>query len=206
MEPTTPTPIPVPLATPIPTSTSVPTPTALLHPTLMEKLRLGSPTPAHTDLSTLNRYQTESEINRTLYGLQETSPFPKLPPYFVHPSETESARGSEAESELSTLKCTKGYTPPHAPRKKLVMTTTPLSTTTTATIAAAVRKSSTDGRPHSAGSSSKGGLSGGNSSHKSFAKQKGIFMLTVVELIREPSRKGQPPTVLDPFPITVVHS
>lgn len=36
------------------------------------------------DLATLNRPQTENEINKTLFGLQEASPFPKLPPYFVH--------------------------------------------------------------------------------------------------------------------------
>lgn len=71
---------------PAPT-TLLPPPTALLHPTLIEKMRLGSPSTAHMDLSTLNKHQTENEINETFYGLQRASPFPKLPAYFVHQSE-----------------------------------------------------------------------------------------------------------------------
>lgn len=90
-----------PILTPPPSL--VPPLTALLHPTLLEKMRLGSPSTAHTDLSTLNRYQTDNEINETFYQLQKASPFPKLPVYFVHQSapgdtereavETSSARG-----------------------------------------------------------------------------------------------------------------
>jgi hypothetical protein len=65
-------------------SPPLPPPSSLLHPTLLEKMRLNSPTSAHMELTTLNRQQTENEINETLYNLQEASPFPKLPPYFVH--------------------------------------------------------------------------------------------------------------------------
>ena len=128
MEPITPSPVPVP----IPLATPIAPPTSLLHPSLMEKLRLGSPTPAHMDLTTLNRHQSENEINKTLYGLQEMSPFPKLPPYFVHPSEE---GGSREDSERSTLRHTPNQTPPHAPRKRSVVmnTTPPLTTTITTT-------------------------------------------------------------------------
>lgn len=70
------------------TPPALPPPLALLHPTLLEKMRLDSPTPAHMHLTTLNRQQTEEEISDTLYGLQETAPFPKLPLYFVHQDES----------------------------------------------------------------------------------------------------------------------
>lgn len=62
----------------------IPPPSSLLHPTLLEKMRLGSPSSAHIQLSTLNRTQSEQAISETLYGLQNTAPFPRLPPYYVH--------------------------------------------------------------------------------------------------------------------------
>lgn len=81
----------------------LPPPSALLHPTLMEKMRLNSPTSAHMHLNTLNRQQTENEINETLYGLQEAAPFPKLPPYFVHRPEGESTQ-DESVARSSMLR------------------------------------------------------------------------------------------------------
>ena len=62
----------------------VPPPSSLLHPTLLEKMRLGSPSSAHIQLSTLNRAQSNRSISETFYGLQDTAPFPRLPPYYVH--------------------------------------------------------------------------------------------------------------------------
>ncbi len=59
-------------------------PSSLLHPTLLEKMRLDSPTIAHMRLSTRNQRQSPHEMNQTLYKLQSDAPFPKLPPYFVH--------------------------------------------------------------------------------------------------------------------------
>ncbi len=155
MELVTPAQVAVPLTTPIPP------PTALLHPSLMEKLRLGSPTSAHMDLATLNRYQTDNEISKILYGLQEASPFPKLPPYFVHQSDAEG--GNREESERSTLRHSEDQTPPHAPRKKLVMAT---------------NSPPPNGRPSTAGSrSGKLDLGGKNSRNRDSSvsrhKQKG---------------------------------
>lgn len=76
-------------------TTLFPPPTSLLHPTLLEKMRLGSPSNAHVHLSTLNRHQTENEISETFYKLHDASPFPKLPPYFVHKSNLD-ARGGDS--------------------------------------------------------------------------------------------------------------
>ena len=90
--------MPHPTLTPHPTL--VPPPTALLHPTLLEKLRLGTPTMAHVDLSTLNHHQTENEINNTFYELEKTSPFPKLPVYFVHKSTAGGADGGEGRGHV----------------------------------------------------------------------------------------------------------
>ena len=61
-----------------------PPPSSLLHPTLLEKMRLGSPSSAHIHLSTLNRPQSSQSISETFYSLQDSAPFPRLPPYYVH--------------------------------------------------------------------------------------------------------------------------
>lgn len=71
----------------------LPPPTSLLHPTLLEKMRLDSPSTAHMHLSTRNKQQTDNEINETFYKIQNAAPFPKLPPFFVHKSEAESHGG-----------------------------------------------------------------------------------------------------------------
>ena len=89
------------LASPLTPAPPPPPPSALLHPTLLEKMRLDSPTPAHMHLTTLNRQQTEEEINDTLYGLQETAPFPKLPLYFVHRDESGGDASAMRERKLS---------------------------------------------------------------------------------------------------------
>ena len=70
-----------------------PSPTSLLHPALLEKMRVGSPSSAHMLLSTLNRQQSEKEIRDTLYELQKVAPFPNLPPYFIHKSEFSGQEG-----------------------------------------------------------------------------------------------------------------
>ena len=62
----------------------IPPPSSLLHPTLLEKMRLGSPSSAHIQLSTLNRGQNNQIISEALYSLQDSAPFPRLPPYYVH--------------------------------------------------------------------------------------------------------------------------
>ena len=59
-------------------------PSALIHPTLLEKLRLGAPTSGHIQLSTLNKSQSQHAVVDEFYRLQDSSPFPKLPPYFIH--------------------------------------------------------------------------------------------------------------------------
>ena len=59
-------------------------PSALMHPTLLEKLRLGAPTSGHIQLSTLNKSQSQHAVVDEFYRLQDSSPFPKLPPYFIH--------------------------------------------------------------------------------------------------------------------------
>lgn len=57
---------------------------SLMHPVLLEKMRLGSPSSSHIKLSTLNADQSQQDIIETFYNLHKTSPFPKLPPYYVH--------------------------------------------------------------------------------------------------------------------------
>ena len=66
----------------------LPPPSSILHPTLLEKMRLGSPSQAHRHLSTINSTQTNNAISETLYGLQDNAPFPRLPPYYVHHHES----------------------------------------------------------------------------------------------------------------------
>lgn len=82
----------------------------------MEKLRLGSPSAAHVDLATLNRHQTEHEINETLYGLQRVSPFPKLPPYFVHKSASED--NGDRDGSETNVKAPRGIRKPTEVEKK----------------------------------------------------------------------------------------
>lgn len=92
------TPLPVQHTPPAPPPPIIPSPTSLLHPTLLEKLRLGSPSTEHIELNTLNRYQTENDVNEAFYKLHTTSPFPKLPPYFVHQQEEEDPFTKEEEA------------------------------------------------------------------------------------------------------------
>lgn len=73
-------------------------PSALIHPTLLEKLRIGTPTEGHQQLCTLNNPQNESSIVDQLYTLQTTSPFPKLPSYYIH---SDSNRG-KVDTRAST--------------------------------------------------------------------------------------------------------
>ena len=79
-------------------------PSALIHPTLLEKMRLGSPTPSHIHLSAMNR--TQHAVMDEFYRLQDSSPFPRLPPYYVHSS-------SMAENERDKAQSS----PPHVNRK-----------------------------------------------------------------------------------------
>ena len=55
-------------------------PTSLMHPTLMEKLRLGLPTSGylHTDST------VPIDTVTSFYRLQDISPFPHLSPYYIH--------------------------------------------------------------------------------------------------------------------------
>ena len=84
-------------------STLLPLPTSLLHPALLEKMRLSSPSSAHVHLSTLNRHQTENEISETFYDLQNVSPFPKLPPYFVHKSNFNAGSSDSGDDKGGTF-------------------------------------------------------------------------------------------------------
>ena len=78
----------------------IPPPSSLLHPTLLEKMRLDSPSSAHIQLSTLNRGQSNQVISETLYSLQDSAPFPRLPPYYVHkPRDSDAARTSGVGTE-----------------------------------------------------------------------------------------------------------
>ena len=78
----------------------LPPPSSLLHPTLLEKMRLDSPSSAHIQLSTLNRGQSNQVISETLYSLQDSAPFPRLPPYYIHkPIDSDAARTSGVGTE-----------------------------------------------------------------------------------------------------------
>ena len=65
-------------------TTSFPPPDSLIHPILLEKMRLGSPSSSHIQLSTLNSNQSQQDISEAFYDLHKTTPFPRLPPYYVH--------------------------------------------------------------------------------------------------------------------------
>ena len=65
-------------------------------------MRLGSPSSAHIQLSTLNRGQSNQVISETLYSLQDSAPFPRLPPYYVHkPTNSDVARTSGKGTECA---------------------------------------------------------------------------------------------------------
>ena len=81
----------------------IPPPSSLLHPTLLEKLRLGSPSSAHIHLSTINREQSNQSISETFYGLQDSAPFPRLSPYYIHkPTDTDIHRPSSIGARMDT--------------------------------------------------------------------------------------------------------
>ena len=69
-----------------------------LHPTLLEKLRLGSPSEHHMQWSAINRSSDGVAASRQLHELQSSAPFPKLPPYYCH-----SLLGDSEDSELVEL-------------------------------------------------------------------------------------------------------
>lgn len=74
---------PTPLTT---TEDQTSPPRLTMHPTLLEKLRLGTPTPHHIHFSTINSKQSGSATKTDLHKIHQTSPFPKLPAYFSSPS------------------------------------------------------------------------------------------------------------------------
>ena len=81
------TPVPQWSPTPMTTTEDQTSPPQLtMHPTLLEKLRLGTPTPHHVQFSTINSKQSRSATNTDLLKIHQTSPFPKLPAYFNSPS------------------------------------------------------------------------------------------------------------------------
>ncbi len=70
------------------TAVDLPPPGSLIHPVLLEKMRLnGSSSKKHTQLTTLNIDRSQQDIYEAFYDLHKTNPFPKLPPYYVHKSE-----------------------------------------------------------------------------------------------------------------------
>ena len=85
------------------TSIELPPPDSLIHPVLLEKMRLGSPSTSHTQLSTLNSDQSQQGIHEAFYDLHKTNPFPRLPPYYVHKSEELNRTNSEMGSRGSVF-------------------------------------------------------------------------------------------------------
>ncbi|XP_064383505.1 F-box only protein 16-like [Halichondria panicea] len=77
----------------------LPPPDSLIHPVLLEKMRLnGSPSTRHTQLTTLNIDQSQQDIHEAFYDLHKSNPFPRLPPYYVHKSEHSHAGQIETSS------------------------------------------------------------------------------------------------------------
>lgn len=68
-----------------------------LHPTLLEKLRLGSPSEQHMQWSAINRSSDRETASRQLHELQSSAPFPKLPPYYSHSPHGDSAASEPVE-------------------------------------------------------------------------------------------------------------
>lgn len=81
---------------------TTPPPSALMHPTLLEKMRLGTPTSGHIHLCTVNRSQSQTVARDEFYRLQDASPFPRLPPYYVHSSTAAVKRTSERDHVQSS--------------------------------------------------------------------------------------------------------
>ncbi len=52
-------------------------PDSVMHPGLLEKLRLGQPTPGYLS-------SVPIDTQTSFYKMQDVSPFPHLPPYYVH--------------------------------------------------------------------------------------------------------------------------
>ena len=74
--------------------TSPPQPT--MHPTLLGKLRLGSPSAKHVQYSAVNRNNSRTATT-ALHELQQSAPFPKLPPYYTTGSDTAGWNGGTGE-------------------------------------------------------------------------------------------------------------
>ena len=66
------------------TDQTSPTQTTTLHPTLLEKLRVGSPTSQHTQFSAINNKLSRKVSRDNIHAIQQTSPFPKLPAYYTN--------------------------------------------------------------------------------------------------------------------------
>jgi hypothetical protein len=57
----------------------------VLHPSLLEKLRLGSPNSDNVFISTINHSSNvnSQELTAKVHNVQSKSPFPSLPPYYL---------------------------------------------------------------------------------------------------------------------------
>ena len=74
--------------------TSPPQPT--MHPTLLGKLRLGSPSAKHVQYSAVNRNNSRTATT-ALHEIQQSAPFPKLPPYYTTGSDTAGWNGGTGD-------------------------------------------------------------------------------------------------------------
>lgn len=96
----------------------LPPPDSLIHPVLLEKMRLnGSSSIKHAPLTTINIDQSKQDIHEAFYDLHKTNPFPRLPPYYVHKSEHADRHKTDKNTCVATSKPPSRRERPNTKRK-----------------------------------------------------------------------------------------
>ena len=77
---------------------------AVLHPSLIEKLRVGTPTNETISISNINRNEKEDDkqLAAVVQHVQSHAPFPSLPPYYINAKEKEEILESNSTLEKHT--------------------------------------------------------------------------------------------------------
>ena len=77
---------------------------AILHPSLIEKLRVGTPTNETISISNINHNEKEDDkqLAAVVQHVQSNAPFPSLPPYYIKAKEKEKTLESNSTLERHT--------------------------------------------------------------------------------------------------------
>ena len=88
---------------------------AMLHPSLIEKLRVGTPTNETISISNINHHEKEddTQLAAVVEHVQPHAPFPSLPPYYVIAKEKEETLESNSTLERNTKTIENDTQPTH---------------------------------------------------------------------------------------------